>query len=295
MNLAIGIAAGLATAMVGAGWQIATRHGVTGTLGPLELATLRLSIGAILLLPVTLRIGLVPRGRPRLLLAFMVLGGGLPFTLSGMIGAHYAPVAHMGILLAGTVPLFTALAWWLVARDALGPLRLVGFAFILAGVAAISWQSLSGDLGASWRGDLLFLLAAMLWAAYTVAFRSLKLSPWQGAALINTWSLLLLLPVLLVFGAPRLLTAPWSDLLMQAFWQGIVAGLLGLFVYGVTIARLGPANAALFGALVPVLSTFGGAIVLSEPLTMMTVIAAIAVASGVVLASGWRWRGKSGD
>jgi drug/metabolite transporter (DMT)-like permease len=197
----------------------------------------------------------------------------------------------MGILMAGTVPLFAALGWWLVARDPLGPARLAGFALILAGVAALGWRSVSGDFGASWRGDLLFLLAAMLWAAYTVAFRFLKLTPWQGAALINTWSALLLLPLLLVFGAPKLLTAPWSDLALQAVWQGVIAGFLGLFVYGVAIARLGPGNAALFGALVPVLSTFGGHLFLGEPVTLATLAAAFMVAAGIALASGWRWPG----
>ncbi|MFS2055838.1 EamA/RhaT family transporter, partial [Variovorax sp. CT11-76] len=47
-----GVLAALATALIGSGWQIVSRHGVTTSLGPLELAVLRYAIPALVLLPV---------------------------------------------------------------------------------------------------------------------------------------------------------------------------------------------------------------------------------------------------
>ncbi|HQR97143.1 MULTISPECIES: DMT family transporter [unclassified Polaromonas] len=287
-NLAIGLLAALAAALIGSGWQIASRHGVTTTLGPLELAVLRYGIPALVLLPLLLRTGLFPQGLPRGQLVLLVLGGGLPFGLLVLAGAQWAPAAHMGVFMAGSVPLFTALGVRLVHGERFSGQRVAGLVLIVAAMMVFAASTLTGVSSAagSWRGDLLFILAALLWAVYTLVFRGSGLTPWQGAAVINTWSLLLLLPVLLVVGAPRLLTAPWIDVAWQALGQGLVAGLLGLVTYMIAIARLGAAHASLSAALVPISTALGAAWLLGEPLGAGTLAASVLVACGVALASG---------
>ena len=243
-NLALGLLAALAAALIGSGWQIASRHGVTTTLGPLELAVLRYGVPALVLLPLLLKTGLFPQGLPRRQLGLLVLGGGLPFGLLALAGAQWAPAAHMGVFMAGSVPLFTALGARLGHGERITGLRTAGLLLIGGGMAVFGASSLA-DAAQTWRGDLLFILAAMVWALYTLTFRGSGLTPWQGAAVINAWSSLLLLPVLLAFGAPRLLTAPWADVTWQALGQGVAAGLLGLVTYMMAIARLGAARASL--------------------------------------------------
>lgn len=284
-NLVIGLLAALAAALIGSGWQIASRHGVTTTLGPLEIAVLRYGVPALVLLPLLLRTGLLPAGLPRRRLALLVLGGGLPFGLLVLAGAQWAPAAHMGIFMAGSVPLFTALGARLAHGEHITGLRLAGLLLIGGGMAVFGASGLA-DAPHTWRGDLLFVLAAMVWAVYTLVFRGSGLTPWQGAAVINAWSMLLLLPLLLVFGAPRLLTAPWVDVAWQALGQGVVAGLLGLVTYMIAIARLGSARASLSAALVPLSTALGAAWLLGEPLVPGTLAASGLVACGVALASG---------
>jgi drug/metabolite transporter (DMT)-like permease len=284
-KLAIGLLAALAAALIGSGWQIASRHGVTTSLGPLELAVLRYGIPSLLLLPLLLRTGLFPAGLPHHHLLLLVFGGGLPFGLLVLAGAQWAPAAHMGVFMAGSVPLFTALGARLVSGERITGLRLAGLLLIGGGMAVFGASSFA-DAAHTWRGDLLFILAAMLWAIYTLAFRRSGLTPWQGAAVINTWSLLLLSPVLLVFGAPRLLSAPWTDVARQALGQGVVAGLLGLVTYMIAIAKLGAARASLSAALVPISTALGAACLLGEPLGAGTLVACVLVAGGVALAGG---------
>jgi drug/metabolite transporter (DMT)-like permease len=283
--------AALAAALIGSGWQLASRHGVTTTLGPMELAVLRYAIPALVLAPLWLRRGGWPVGLSRLRCALLVLCGGLPFGLVVLAGAQWAPAAHMGVFVAGSLPVFTALGAWLVAGQRPPPWRLAGLALVVAGVAvfgAAGWRAVEG----AWRGDLLFLLAALLWAVYTLAFRGSGLTPWQGACVVNLGSAALLLPLLWLVGAPRLLSAPWSDVAWQAMGQGLVAGLLGLVVYGVAIARLGPARAALSAALVPLLTAVGGACLLGEPLGAALLVAVLLVVPGVALGSGAMDRGQ---
>lgn len=281
----VGWLAALAAALIGSGWQLASRHGVTTTLGPVELAVLRYAIPALVLAPLWLRRSGWPAGLSLLRCALLVLCGGLPFGLLVLAGAQWAPAAHMGIFVAGSLPVFTALGGWLVAGERPAPSRLLGLALIVAGMAvfgAAGWGAVQG----AWRGDLLFLLAALLWSAYTLVFRGSGLTPWQGAAVVNLGSALLLLPVLLVAGAPRLLSAPWTDVAWQALGQGVAAGLLGLVVYSVAIARLGAARAALSAAPVPLLTAAGAAWWLGEPFSATLLAAVALVVPGLALGSG---------
>lgn len=284
-HLAIGLLAALAAALIGSGWQIVSRHGVTTSLGPVELAVLRYGVPALVLMPLWCRRGGLPSGVPAGRLALLVLGGGLPFGLVVLAGAQWAPAAHMGIFMAGCMPLFVSVGSRLVCGERLGGVRALGLLLMALGMAVLGLGVWRGGLGA-WRGDLLFVLAAVLWAAYTLAFRGCGLSAWQGAALVNLGSAVLLLPVLLVWGAPRLLSAPWADVALQALGQGVVAGLLGLVAYTVAIARLGAGRAALSAALVPVFTALGAAWLLGEAPEPGAWIALALVVPGVVLASG---------
>jgi drug/metabolite transporter (DMT)-like permease len=281
----IGLAAGLLSAAIAACWQIASRYGVTTSFAPLELAAFRYGIPALLLAPLLRKTGLLPEGIDRRLLALMIAGGGLPFGLAALTGAWFAPVAHMGALMAGGMPLMVALLTWRVNKEAITRRRAYGLAAIGSGVLLVSSIGAVSAHAGAWRGDLLFVLAAALWAGYTLAFRRARLDPWQGAALINAWSALLLMPLLLVFGVAGLRSTSLHDLFVQAIWQGVVAGVLGLVIYGVAVARLGPAQAAAFGALVPALSAVGGSIWLGEALSAGTLAAVVLVCLGVLLSN----------
>lgn len=290
-NTALGLLAALAAALIGSGWQIASRHAVTTTLGPLELAVLRYGVPALVLAPLLWRTGLCPRGVPLWRLACMVAGGGLPFGLLAFGGVQWAPAAHMGMFLAGSVPLFTALGAWMVLGERSTLARTAGLLLVLAGLGVLGAHSLS--VGAStWRGDVLFVLAAVIWAVYTLAFRGSGLTPWQGAAVVNAWSVLMLAPLVVLLGAPRLASAAWSEVAWHALGQGVLAGLLGLVAYMVAVARVGAALASLSAALVPVTTALGAALLLGEPLTRTTVGALILVVAGVA-AAAWRPRHNS--
>lgn len=283
-KLIVGLLAALAAAGIGSGWQLASRHGVTTTLGPFELALLRYGIPGALLCPLLFKTRHEPQASRRALV-LLVLGGGLPFGLLVLAGARWAPAAHMGVFMAGSMPLFTALGAWLFKGEKVGGLRLLGLVCIGCGMVFFSVDNL-GHASSSWRGDLLFLAAAMLWASYTLAFRHCGLTPWQGAAFVNGWSCVLLLPLVLAIGAPRLQSAPWTDVVLQALGQGVLAGMLGLVVYTAAISRLGAPHASLSAALVPVMTAIGAAWLLNEPITSAMVAALAMVVPGVALASG---------
>jgi drug/metabolite transporter (DMT)-like permease len=283
----LGLVMGVAAALIGGGWQVATRAATTATrIAPEDLVVLRYGIPALVLVPILWRIGLVPQAVSRRGLVLLWLGAGLPFGLLAIVGTRFAPTAHMGVLMAGASPLIAAALAWVLWRERIAGLRRVGLGLMTIAVSTLGAKSLADWSGATWRGDLLFLAAATLWAGYALTFRRLAITPWQAAALVNGWSAIVVLVWVLARGGTGLVALPAATLAWQALWQGVFAGVLGLWTYSVAITRLGAAQAAAFGALAPVVSALGGWVWLGEALGPVEITAVAAAVTGVALASG---------
>jgi drug/metabolite transporter (DMT)-like permease len=285
----LGLLAGVITALIGASWQVISRSAAATPLGPVELAVLRYAIPAALLLPITLRGGLLPPAVPLRTLILLVSGAGLPFGLLVFAGSRFAPAAHMGILIAATGPLMTSALLWLIDRTRISAQRGAGLALIAAGVAMLSAYRISAS-DHTWIGDVFFVLAALLWSGYGIAFRKTALTPWQCAAIVNAWSAVAILPVAAFVGVEGFARADASLLALHVLWQGVIAGVFGLVAYTVAVRSLGASRAAAFGALVPVLATLGGSLWLDEAITAVSAIASLLATAGVALAVGPEFR-----
>ncbi|MEM8812872.1 MAG: DMT family transporter, partial [Pseudomonadota bacterium] len=237
----IGILAWLAAAGVGVTWQLATRFGVTTTLTPIDLALLRYVIPAVVLLPLLVRNGFWPTAGSPVLLPLIIVGAGLPFGLLGMAGAQFAPASHMGALLPGSMPVFVAVLSAIFLGECFTKIRLIGLGAVVSGVACVVGGTVSGSAGSPdvLVGDLLFLLAGVFWAVYTIAYRKSGLDPWHGAALICFWSALLVMPLWALSAEAKLAEALLPDIVMQMAAQGVLAGLMGLAAYAAAIRHLG--------------------------------------------------------
>jgi drug/metabolite transporter (DMT)-like permease len=258
---------------------------VTHSLPPAAVGIVRFAVPALLLAPVTWRIGLWPKGLP-LKNGLGLLCSGAPFFLIVATGMQFAPAADIGPLLPGTMPLFVALIGWLVFGEKLGRMRIVGFAMILIAVLSIAGGSLINGATGAWRGHLLLLVGACLWGVYTHAYRRSGLSALQAAGLIGLWSVLLLLPL----GAPALARAAMDGLagaiLVQAVLQGFLSGVVGIVLYGYAIDRLGPSRAAALSPLGPVLAAILAIPLLDEIPSLGATIGIALATLGVLLASG---------
>lgn len=294
-NQVLGLLFGAAAALIGGSWQVLTRLATTSDtakLAPIDLALLRYSIPALLLLPFLWRDGLWPRGVGKPALLFVLAGAGLPFGLVAISGTRFAPAAHMGVFMAGASPLIAALLAWVLWRERPTGWHALGLTMMAIGVCLLGARSISTfglcAAGTS-RGDALFLLAALLWAGYTLAFRRSGLSPWQGAALVSVWSAIWVLPVWLwwaVRESSSLIYVAPQTLLFNAVFQGAVVGVFGLWTISEAITRLGSAQAAAFGALAPVVSALGGWWLLGDALTALDALAVSCAVIGVLMASG---------
>lgn len=288
-----GTALGLASALIGASWQIATRQSLSSgddLWTPIDLAILRYGVPTILLAPWWLRwcASQVKRPTPLHLgpLAVAMIGAGLPFGLLAMHGAQRAPTAHMGVLMAGAAPPLAACLSWLLWRERPAPARLLGMVLMAVGVTSLGLEALRYANTATLAGDLLFLAAALAWACYMLSAPRTGLDAWTLAAVVNASAFAGLLVLLVLRGeTPRLTQLPWSEIARAAWWQGTMAGVFGLWTITAAVARIGSTQAAAFGAAVPALAAVGGVLLLGEQLPPLDWLAVAATVMGVWLAS----------
>lgn len=282
--LTAGYAGALVTVVIWATWIIATRHSSGTHLGTIDLGLIRYGVPALVLAPVWLKTGLIPRNIPLLLLAIMIGGAGVVFFQLTTFAIHSTPAAAVGVLLGGSMPLAAALIGVVLFGERPDVTRWLGLAAIVAGLAILLTLALASH-EISWVSFVFLPLGALLWAGYTHAFKRSGLTALQGGALIAVWSFLIHLVLAGIFGT-TILAAPLPEIGLQFLSQGILSGLAAMLAYGIAVRSLGGSQAATFSALTPVLAALGGSIFLDEPVGVWEIAAAVITGLGVALSTG---------
>lgn len=251
-----------------------------------DLIALRFIVAGTILLPVVLRRGLAldRLGWPGLIV--IAVGGGAAYNLAVGAGLQFAPVAHASAFTQGVLPLTTAILSALVLHERLSRPRKLGIALIIAGAIVIAGLG-AVAFGRPSIGHAIFVSATLLWAGYTVVLRQSRLDGLHATAIAAVASLVVYLPIYLALtGAQRLLAAPLSDLLWQAFYQGVLTAVVSMVLYGRAVALIGASGAAAFISLGPVLAALFAIPVLGEWPTATDWLGIAVISIGVYLASG---------
>ena len=282
----IGAGCVIAAVSIWAGWLVVMRLGITTRLSAPDLTALRFATAGLVLLPILLRRGFVIDHLGWSGFAAVVFGGGAPVALAIGAALQFAPVAHAGALYQGTVPLAVACLAALVLKERIITIRKTGLVLVVCGGSMIGGLGLSSFSGRQSIGHLLFLLASFMTACYTVAIRRTRIDGLHAAAIAAVVSLLLYLPVYLVFFENGLFNVPMSDLVFQALYQGVLTAAVSLGLYGRAIHLLGASNAAAFVALGPIMAALMAIPVLGEWPSRIAWVAILIIATGVYLVSG---------
>ena len=292
-RFALGALCIIGTVILWSGWYVVIRLGLTSSsLDVQDLAALRFGVAGLLLLPVVWKRGLALDRLGWQGLVAVAVGGGAPFALLVGAGLVYAPVSHASAITQGMVPLTVGLVAAVVLKERLTGAHLLGFGLIIAGALVIAGVTLAALASRESIGHAFFVAAAFIWAGYTVALRKAHLEGLHAPAIAAVCSLVLYVPVYLVFRGDRLLAAPVHDLVLQGVCQGVLVAVASMLLYSRGVALLGATSAGAFVAFGPVAATLLAIVVLGETphLTDWAGIAIITV--GVLLASGafrnWR-------
>jgi drug/metabolite transporter (DMT)-like permease len=282
----IGAICAIAAVAIWAGWLVMMRLGVTTTLTAFDLTALRYAVAGIVLLPVVLRRGFAFNRLGWLGLTAVIIGVGAPVPLLIGAGLSFAPVAHASVLTYGIAPLIVACVAGVVLKERLVPIRKSGLVLVGLGALVIGGLGMLSFDGRQSIGHLLFLTADCLWAGYAVVMRRARLDGLHAAAIAAVVSLFVYFPLYLTFFDNRLLEVSPTDLMGQAFYQGVLTAAVSLALFGRSIMLLGAAKAAAFVALTPVMAALMAIPALGEWPTSIDWLAIGMITAGVYLASG---------
>lgn len=267
-----GHAAALLTIFLWGTTFISTKVLLTG-LRPVEVLFLRFALGFValcLLYPRRLRLA---GRRQELWFAAAGLCGVTLYFLLENIALTCTLASNVGVLVSVSPMLTALLSHFLLRRERLRPLFFAGLAVALAGVAMVSYNG-AAVLELNPGGDLLALLAAAAWSAYSLLTR--KLSAFDYPVVQTTrrtfaWGLLFLLPVLPVLGfRPGLGTLTEPVYLLNLLYLGLGASALCFVTWGFAVGRLGAVRTSAYIYLVPVVTLVTSALVLGEPVTPLS-------------------------
>ena len=201
------------------------------------------------------------------------LFGGLLYALLAYSGFVFAPAAHASVLMPGSLPLWTALLAVLVLHDRITPARALGLTLIVLGDLMVGGASLlrAFDGGEVWKGDLLFMSAALCWATYSVLARRHALDAVRATIAVTAFAFVSYVPIYMVLligqaSVVHLLTAPLTEVLFQMMFQGWGSVVISGITFTKMIQHFGPVRSTMITALVPGLSAFGAVLFLGEPL-----------------------------
>ena len=265
--------------------------GVDNGLEPFTLITFRLLIGLILLAAV---VAVAREPLPRdlrmygHLLVMGVVNITIPFSL--ITFAEQTVDSSLASVINGAVPLFViVIAALFLKGETVTVNRLVGLAVGFVGVALLVGVDIADLSSANAVGELALLGATVSYAIGNVYSKAHVhgLRPMIPAVFQVFFGLLVTGALAFLFESP--LTVAWvPESLFSVVWLGLLGSGLAYLAYFRILQRWGATRASMVAYLLPVFGIGLGALVLSEPITMSTLVGTILVIGGIALVNA-RW------
>ena len=188
--------------------------------------------------------------------------------------------ASLASIIASSMPLMVAFAGWIVFRDKLAPLALIGLIAGFVGVSLIMGLRLSG--GADLMGLALCVAGAL---ALTVATLSVR-----GAS--EGGNVMMVVGLQMIVGAVALGVASYftediqvtisASLIMAFVYTTLVPGLAATFVWFKLVNRIGAIKAATFHFLNPFFGVLIAAILLGEAMSLLDFVGVGIITAGIL-------------
>lgn len=225
-------------------------------------------------------------------LLFLVCGvaGGSAYFIAENTALELTLISDVAVLVS-IAPLTTALVGAIFYRDErITLMTCLGMiiAFIGSAMLALKDGFVWGD---SVVGDLLAMLAALVWAFYPMALKQLN---HRYSTLIITrkmffYGILSALPLLALQDTP----IDWQAMKQPAVWGnllylGLVCSMAAYFIWGITVKRIGAVRASNYFYLSPIISMIAAAIWYGERTNAVAYVGCVLILAGVIIAEKFK-------
>lgn len=221
----------------------------------------------------------------------------MTFVLSGLCGIclyyllenialTYTMASNVGVIIS-VAPFFTVMLSRLFLKSE-GKLRanfFIGFVVAMAGVALISFNGSKLELNP--MGDVLAVLAAFVWACYSILTR--KISSFGYPVILTTrrtffYGILFMVPALFFFDFEIDLER-FADMtyLLNILYLGLGASALCFVTWNLAVKVLGAVKTSVYIYMVPVITVVTSALILKEPVTWVSVMGTVLAVAGLFL------------
>ena len=230
----------------------------------------------------------LPARRHWIRLGFLGLLANVVYQFLFIYGVELTLAGNAALMLA-TTPVWTLILASVSGSEHHG--LTVVWGGVLATLGGMVLVVLGGDGGLGLgegllTGDLLLVLAAITWAAYTVGTQDLTRE--YGALAVTSWTLWVGTIGLVALGATSLWSTEWG-VVSPVGWSGVVySGVLGLavayLIWNHGLEHIGGPRTAAFSNLVPVVALIAAALWLDEDPRPTQIVGAIIIIAGVWIA-----------
>lgn len=192
--------------------------------------------------------------------------------------------SNVGIIIT-VAPFFTALLSTLFLKTTKPKKQFfIGFVVALIGVALISYNG-NQVLEVNPMGDLLALIASLMWAIYAILTRKISdlgYNTIQTTRRIFFYGLLFMVPLLFVLDFHLELNqfANWTSV-ANILFLGLGASALCFVTWSSAVRILGAVKTSVHIYLVPVVTLLTSVVILKEPLTIKLIIGAVLTLMGL--------------
>lgn len=252
---------------------------------PIEILFFRFIMGFLALLIVYPRRMKKTTKRQEAVFAAAGLCGICLYYLLENIALTYTMASNVGVIIS-IAPFFTAMLTHLFTKDEkLHANFFFGFVVAMVGICLISFNGAKMQLNPI--GDLLALAAAVVWACYSVLTR--KISDFgyhtiQTTRRVFAYGIVFMIPVLFLFdfriGAERFLSPVY---LGNLIFLGLGASALCFVTWNMAVKILGAVKTSIYIYLVPVITVVTSALILREPVTIMSGVGTVLALLGLFL------------
>lgn len=237
---------------------------------PVEILFLRFSLGLlILMLAYPHRLKISDR-KQEILFAAAGLSGVTLYFLFENIALTYTSASNVGVIVS-IAPFFTAiLANRFLDGEKLKLNFLIGVVAALIGTVLISFNG-SSVLSLNPLGDLLALLAAVVWAIYSILTRKISefgYNTIQTTRRVFTYGVIFMIPALFFMDFHLELSNFTKPLhLLNLLYLGVGASALCFVTWGMAVRILGAVKTSFYIYMVPVVTIITSIIILNETFT----------------------------
>lgn len=268
------------TILIWSGFVLVARMGGTSALNAFDITALRFSVASLVLFPLWLFWKPISLFNKTVL--FLALTGGIGYSLVVYFAFNHAPAAHGAVLISGLLPFFVPLIAFVLLKEPLRrnfrlALPVIALGMVLLGVDIFSRSD------STLFGDFLLVTSSLIWAIYTILAKRSGFGAWETAIGSALLSALIYLPVYLLFLPKAIAAAPLGDIVLQAFYQGVVVAVIAMLFFMAAMTRLGPARTGACMALVPAIAGVSASLILGETLNVWLVAGLVATSAGAWL------------